>query len=78
MVGHGVAFVKNLLKSSLDSYILPGTCAGTEILWLYIIQWKRRLVLSRLAIVYLIESSCALQRWQRLIPIYRRASNSDE
>lgn len=37
------AFIKNLVKSSLDNYILPGTLTGTEILWLYMAQWKRDL-----------------------------------
>jgi len=35
---------KNLLKSSLDNYVLPGTLTGTEILWIYLIQWKRHIV----------------------------------
>ena len=34
-------FIKTFLKSSLDNYILPGTLTGTEILWLYMVQWKR-------------------------------------
>ena len=33
--------VKTLIKSSLDNYILPGTLTGSEILWLYMTQWKR-------------------------------------
>jgi hypothetical protein len=38
-----IVFIKNLVKSSLDQYVLPGTLTGTEILWLYMIQWKRDL-----------------------------------
>lgn len=38
-----MAFMKNLVKSSLDNYILPGTLTGTEILLLYMAQWKRDL-----------------------------------
>lgn len=34
-------FIKTLVKSSLDNYVLPGTLTGSEILWLYVIQWKR-------------------------------------
>lgn len=40
MAGRSVVFVKNLLKNSLDNYVLPGTSAGTEILWLYVTTWK--------------------------------------
>ena len=36
-------FAKYLLKSSLDNFVLPGTLTGTEILWLYMVQWKRDL-----------------------------------
>ena len=36
-----MAFIKNLIKSSLDQYTLPGTLTGTQILWLYLIEWKR-------------------------------------
>jgi hypothetical protein len=34
-------FIKTLIRSSLDNYVLPGTLTGSEILWLYVIQWKR-------------------------------------
>jgi hypothetical protein len=33
--------IKNLVKSSLDQYVLPGTLTGTEILLLYMTQWTR-------------------------------------
>jgi hypothetical protein len=38
---HVFRFVKTLVKSSLDNYVLPGTLTGSEILWLYLTQWKR-------------------------------------
>ena len=41
MHAHFLYFVKTLIKSSLDNYILPGTLTGSEILWLYVSQWKR-------------------------------------
>ena len=43
MLTKWMAFMKNLVKSSLDNYVLPGTVTGTEILWLYMAQWKRDL-----------------------------------
>jgi hypothetical protein len=56
MVGHGIVFFKSLLKSSLDNYILPGTLTGTEILWLYMLQWKRDFTNLTLATAYLMYS----------------------
>lgn len=41
MVGSGLSFLKTLIKSSLDNYVLPGTLTGTEILLLYASHWKR-------------------------------------
>lgn len=43
MLTKWIAFMTNLVKSSLDNYVLPGTVTGTEILWLYMAQWKRDL-----------------------------------
>lgn len=34
-------FSKSFLRIVVDSCILPGTTLGTEILWLYMKQWKR-------------------------------------
>ena len=36
-------FIKNLVKCSLDQCVVPGTRTATEILWLYMIQWKREM-----------------------------------
>jgi hypothetical protein len=47
-----IVFIKNLVKSSLDQYVFPGTLTGTEILWLYIIQWKRDLATLTVASLY--------------------------
>ena len=49
-------FFKSLLKSSLDNYVLPGTLMGTEILWLYMLQWKRDFTNVTLAAAYLMYS----------------------
>lgn len=45
MLAQGLSFVKTLIRSSLDNYVLPGTLTGTEILLLYMSQWKRDVVL---------------------------------
>jgi hypothetical protein len=41
MLGQGLSLLKTLIKSSLDNYVLPGTLTGTEILFIYMKQWKR-------------------------------------
>ncbi len=33
--------IRLVLSYVLDTWILPGTTAGSEILWLYVIAWKR-------------------------------------
>jgi hypothetical protein len=38
---HFFTLIKTFIKSSLDNYVLPGTLTGSEILWLYMTQWKR-------------------------------------
>lgn len=48
--------IKNLAKSYLDNYILPGTNAGTEVLWIYMIQWKRQMTNIAFATFYLLLS----------------------
>lgn len=53
MVANGMMLIKSLVKSSLDNYILPGTMTGTEILWLYMAQWKRELTAITFATLYL-------------------------
>jgi hypothetical protein len=45
MLGQGLSFLKTLIKSSLDNYVLPGTLTGTEILFIYMRQWKRDVML---------------------------------
>jgi hypothetical protein len=34
-----------------DCYILPGTTTGTEILWLYLLQWKKEASTISLALL---------------------------
>lgn len=53
MLDQGLSLVKALIKSSLDNYVLPGTLTGTEIMLLYLSQWRRNLVVVSLAVLYL-------------------------
>jgi hypothetical protein len=43
--------LKTLVRSMADCYILPGTASGTDILWLYLLQWKREASTISLAIL---------------------------
>jgi hypothetical protein len=61
-------FVKTLVKSSLDNYILPGTLTGTEILWLYVTQWKRDLATITFASLYFICSQFDFIRLEKQAP----------
>ena len=54
MLGQGLSLLKTLIRSSLDNYVLPGTLTGTEILLLYMSQWKRDVVHLTTATRYLI------------------------
>ncbi|MEX2231545.1 MAG: hypothetical protein WD824_05260 [Cyclobacteriaceae bacterium] len=67
MTTHWMMFIKTLVKSSLDNYVLPGTLTGTQILWLYVIQWKRDLAAVTFASVYIICSQLDLQKLERAI-----------
>lgn len=52
MLGRGAIMLKSLMKSSLDHYILPGALTGSEILWIYAVQWKRDVGTLLFASVY--------------------------
>jgi hypothetical protein len=49
--------VKPVLRIVMDACFLPGTSNGTEILWLYLIQWNKKfsalcfIILSTLTVV---------------------------
>ncbi|HEX8038481.1 MAG TPA: hypothetical protein VF490_05000 [Chryseosolibacter sp.] len=55
------------MKSSLDNYILPGTMTGTEILWLYMVQWKRELTAITFATFYLMSSQLEAHKLEGVI-----------
>ena len=52
MLGRCAIMLKSLMKSSLDQYILPGALTGSEILWVYAVQWKRDVYTLLFASVY--------------------------
>jgi hypothetical protein len=43
-----------------DCYILPGTTTGTDILWLYLLQWKREASAISLALLSIFVSQIDL------------------
>lgn len=59
-------YFKSLVKTSLDNYVLPGTVLGTEILWLYMIQWKRDLATLTSASFYLLLPQLGLFKSPRI------------
>jgi len=65
MTTHCMMFIKTLVKSSLDNYVLPGTMNGTEILWVYLIQWKRDIAIFTFASVYFLCSHFDFAKFQR-------------
>jgi hypothetical protein len=68
MKGHLWKIAKTVVKSQLDIYVLPGTTTGTEILLLYIAQWKRDIALATTATLSLVFS-------QKDLPDYERVSS---
>ena len=34
-------YIKPLVRSTVDTYLLPGAVTGSEICWLYMIQWRK-------------------------------------
>ncbi len=52
MMVHCFKVLSSLMKSSLDNYLLPGTLTGSEILWIYFVQWRRDFNALAFATVY--------------------------
>jgi hypothetical protein len=47
--------VKPLVRSTVDTCVLPGIITGTEICWLYVMQWKKEcymITIAGLALVF--------------------------
>ena len=36
--------IRTLLRCTVETYIVPGTTAGSQIMWLYLVSWKREVV----------------------------------
>lgn len=43
--------LKTVARSTADCYILPGTSTGSEICWLYCMQWKKEISTFLLALI---------------------------
>lgn len=67
MMAHWWLILKTLVRSSVDNYVLPGTVTGTDILLIYLTEWKRHSILLASATVYLIGSQFDLPRLQSVI-----------
>ncbi|MDQ2657791.1 MAG: hypothetical protein M3Y60_10255 [Bacteroidota bacterium] len=66
MKAHLWMIAKTVVKNQLDVYILPGTTTGTEILLLYIGQWKRNIALATSATFSLVFSQKAFPDLERI------------
>ncbi len=62
-----IMILKSLVKSSVDNYLLPGTMTGTEILWLYMVQWKRNMSALTFAAIYFVCSQFDLIQGEKVI-----------
>lgn len=78
MLGSLVAVLKNFIKCSLDNYVLPGTVTGSEILWLYMVQWKRDLVLLISASFVFVVSHYDMPGLERALSQYRSSSRHSD
>lgn len=67
MTCHWLRNFRDLLKISVDNYILPGTHLGTEILWLYMAQWKRDLLVIASMTRQVIGSRCTVPEVEGVI-----------
>ena len=66
-MGCWLVFAKNLLKTWLDNHVLPGTTTGTEILWLYMVSWKRDVMQVITACVTLLTSRVDVTLFERVV-----------
>lgn len=78
MAGHWLIILKTFLRSSVDNYVLPGTATGTDILLIYMTQWKRHFVLLSSTTLYLIASQFDLPRIENTFSdIHREVRDTD-
>lgn len=52
-------FIRSLIRTAVDCCILPGTMNGTEILWLYILQWKKEVSAISFAVISILSQISA-------------------
>lgn len=55
-----VQMLKTVARSTADCYILPGTSTGSEICWLYLLQWKKEFSTVSLALISILLSQADL------------------
>jgi hypothetical protein len=67
MTGHLWMIAKTFLKSQLDNYVLPGTLSGTEILLLYMAQWKRNVARVTFGAMYILRSQADLPKLEKVL-----------
>lgn len=65
-------FIRTMLRSWLDSYVVPGTLTGTEILWIYMTAWRRRMAGLALASLYFFSSHIPT------LPLIRAEAEADD
>lgn len=71
-------FIKLMVRSYLDNYVLPGTHTGSEILWLYMVQWKRHLANASFAILYLFFSQIDIAWLDRTVEPQTNNQRADD
>jgi hypothetical protein len=47
-------YIKPLVRSTMDTCILPGVITGTEICWLYMMEWKKETYTIAIALLALL------------------------
>ena len=59
--------LKTFVRSSVDNFVLPGTATGTDILLIYITEWRRHAIVLGSATLYLLVSQFTLQGFQNAL-----------
>lgn len=47
-------YIKPLVRSTVDTYLLPGAVTGSEICWLYMIQWRKETYMISITLLALL------------------------
>ena len=59
--------LRTFVRSSVDNFVLPGTVTGTDILLIYLTEWKRHALVVGSATLYLIASQFTLPGVQSVL-----------